>query len=117
MFYRWYLSLNLASCKQQRQGGRAAKVKEREMGISADRLWFWAISQHVSFLLWVFFFRCSKRLRGAKPHAVERSEKVRRLLASLVSNSKVLYGNSVKRFSLVLQVPCRQHLELDERLR
>ena len=88
------------------------------MGISADRLWFWAISQHVSFLLWVFFFfRCCKRLRGAKLHADEQSEKVRRLLARLVSNSKVLYGNSVKYFSLVLQVPCRQPLELDEHLR
>ena len=64
-----------------------------------------------------FFFRCCKRLRGAKPHADERSEKVRRLLARLVSNSKVLYGNSVKHFSLVSQAPCRQPLELDEHLR
>ena len=69
------------------------------------------------FCFGVFFFRCCKRLRGAKLHADEQSEKVRRLLARLVSNSKVLYGNSVKYFSLVLQVPCRQHLELDERLR
>ncbi|KAM6206245.1 uncharacterized protein WM294_003282 isoform 2-T4 [Sarcoramphus papa] len=42
---RWYPSLNLAACKQQRQCGRAAEVKEREMGIGADRPWFWAISQ------------------------------------------------------------------------
>ena len=75
------------------------------------------ISACVFFALGFFFFRCCKRLRGAKLHADEQSEKVRRLLARLVSNSKVLYGNSVKYFSLVLQVPCRQHLELDERLR
>ncbi|KAM6190979.1 uncharacterized protein WM294_013171 isoform 2-T5 [Sarcoramphus papa] len=61
--------------------------------------------------------RCCKRLRGAKPHAEERSEKVRRLLAGSVSNSKGLYGNLVKHFSLVLQAPCRQPLELDEHLR
>ena len=67
-------------------------------------------------LLW-FFFRCRKRLGGAKPHADERSEKVRRLLAGSVSNSKVLHGNSVKHFSLVSQAPCRQPLELDEHLR
>ena len=69
------------------------------------------------FEVFFFYFRCCKRLRGAKPHADERSEKVRRLLARLVSNSKVLYGNSVKHFSLVSQAPCRQPLELDEHLR
>ena len=65
----------------------------------------------------VVFFRCCKRLRGAKLHADERSEKVRWLLAGSVSNSKGLYGNSVKRFSLVSQAPCRQPLDLDEHLR
>ena len=85
------------------------------MGISADRPWFWAVSQHVSFAL--FFSDAASRLGGAKPRADERSEKVRQLLARLVSNTKVLYGNSVKYFSLVLQVPCRQPLELEEHLR
>ena len=65
----------------------------------------------------LFFFRCCKRLRGAKPRADKRSEKVRLLSAGSVSNSKVLYGNSVKHFSLVSQAPCRQPLELDEHLR
>ena len=108
----------MATCKQQRQGRRAAEVKEREMGIGAVRPWFWAVSQHVSFALgFFFFFRCCKWLGGAKPRADERSEKVRLLSAGSASHSKVLYGNSVKRFSLVSQVSCGQPLELDEHLR
>ena len=51
------------------------------------------------------------------PHADEGSKKVNRLWAGLMSISKLLYGNSVKCFSLVLQVLCRLPLELAERLR
>ena len=105
----------MATCKQQRQGRRAAEVKEREMGIGAVRPWFWAVSQHVSFAL--FFSDAASRLGGAKPRADERPEKVRLLSAGSASNSKVLYGSSVKHFSLVSQVPCGQPLELDEHLR
>ena len=64
-----------------------------------------------------FFSDAASRLEGAKPRADERSEKVRLLSAGSASNSKVLYGNSVKHFSLVLQVSCGQPLELDEHLR
>ena len=64
-----------------------------------------------------FFSDAASRLGGAKPQADERSEKARRLSAGSVSNSKVLYGNSVKHFSFVMQAPCRQPLELDEHLR
>ena len=106
----------MATCKQQRQGRRAAGVKEWEMGIGAVRPWFRAVSQHVS-LCFRFFSDAASRLGGAKPRADERSEKVRLLSAGSASNSKVLYGNSVKHFSLVLQVPCGQPLELDEHLR
>ena len=75
--------------------------------------------QYLSMCLFCFrfFSDAASRLGGAKPHADERSEKARRLSAGSVPNSGVLYGNSVKHFSLVLQAPCRQPLELDERLR
>ena len=86
------------SPKRRRPGGRAAQVKERVIGIAAARLWFQAVSQHVHFSL-SFFQVPHRALRGAKPHADEQSEKVRRLWARSVSNSKVLYGSSVKRFS------------------
>ncbi len=51
------------------------------------------------------------------PHANEQPEKVSRLWAGLMSISKLLYGSSVKCFSLVLQVLCGLPLELAERLR
>ena len=69
------------------------------------------------FFALVFFSDAASGLGGAKPRADERSEKVRLLSAGSVSDSEVLYGNSVKRFSLVSQAPCGQPLELDERLR
>jgi len=72
-----------------------------------------SISQHVPFAL--FFSGVARSLRGARPHADERSEEVRQLLATSVTNSKVLDGNSVKHLPLVLQVLCG--LELDEHLR
>ena len=54
-----------------------------------------------------FFSDAASRLGGAKPRADERSEKVRLLSAGSASHSKVLYGNSVKHFSLILQVVLR----------
>ena len=68
------------------------------MGIAAGRLWIRAVSQHVSFALF-FFSGAASRLRGVKPHADERSEKVRWLSAGSVSKSQVSCSNSVKRFS------------------
>ena len=65
---------------------------------------------------WVFA-GATRRLRGAMPHANEQPEKVSRLWAGLMSISKLLYGSSVKCFSLVLQVLCGLPLELAERLR
>ena len=47
----------------------------------------------------VFFSGAASRLRGVKPHADERSEKVRWLSAGSVSKSQVSCSNSVKRFS------------------
>ena len=64
-----------------------------------------------------FFSGAARSLRGAKPRADERSEKVRRWWAGSVSSSTVLYGSSVKRFSLVFQAPCGLFLELDVHLR
>ena len=49
------------------------------MGISADRLWFWAISQHVSFLLWGFFFQMlqdAQRGKAACRRVVREGEAV-----------------------------------------
>ena len=89
-----------------------AKVKEWEMGIGVGRPWFWAVSKHV---LSASIFAGS--VKGVKLHADQWSEKVRWLAAGSVSNSKVLYGNSLQRLPLVLQVLCRQPLALDERLR
>lgn len=88
------------------------------MGIGVGGLQFWAVSRHVSSGWFVFFSGATHSLGGAKPHADERSEKVRRLSGGSVSNSKVLSGNLAKRLPfLVLQVLCRLPLELDERLR
>ena len=71
-----------------------------------------------SVFFFVFFFSgAASSLRGAKPHADEQSEKVRRWWAGSVSSSTVLYGSSVKRFSLVFQAPCGLLLELDVHLR
>ena len=51
------------------------------------------------------------------PRDNERSEKVSRLWAGLMSISKLIYGSSVKCFSLVLHVLCGLPLELAEHLR
>ena len=51
------------------------------------------------------------------PHADKQSEKVSRLWAGLMSISTLLYHNSVKCFSIVLQGLCGLPLELAEHLR
>ena len=74
--------------------------------------------QYVSLCLFALVFSgAASRLGGPKPRADEWSEKVRRLSARLGSKCRESCGSSVKYFSLVLQAPCRQPLELDEHLR
>lgn len=115
MFYRWYPSLSVATCKWQRQGGKAAKVKEWEMRIGVCRLQFWAVSACVFFAL--VFSGATSRLGGVKPRADEQSERMRQLSAWSLSKSRESCISSVKHFSLVLQASCRLPLELDEHLR
>ena len=62
-------------------------------------MWQAAILGSISACGFCFDFVVAARsLRGAKQHAEKRSEKLRRLWARSVSESKVLCSNSVRRF-------------------
>lgn len=104
----------MPTCKWQRQGLPADTGKERETGMAAGRLQFGAVSRHVPLVL--SFAGATRSLGGPKQHANKQPEKVRRVRAASVSNSKILYGNLVERLPSVLQAPCGLPRELDEPL-
>jgi len=66
VFYRWYPSISVATCKWQRQGRQVANVKEPEMGIGVGRLRFWAVSHSMCLLL--CFFQVSHAASEGQGH-------------------------------------------------